>query len=210
MKTNTQVGTGSHVNVATMAKVGALGAVATVLMMFKIPLWFVPSFLEIDLSEIPVLIGAFALGPVAGIFIELIKILGNLLINSTITFGVGELSNFLIGLSFVLPAAIIYKRKKTRKSVILGMTVGTVSMAVVGSLLNAFLLLPLYAKVMNIPLSGLVAMGTKVQSGITNIQTLVLLGIVPFNIIKGGLVSICTFLLYKHLSPILKGQKRNR
>ena len=91
-----------------------LSAISVILMLFEIPLWFAPSFYEIDFSEVPVLIGAFALGPLAGVVIELLKILLNLAINGTMTMFVGEFANFLIGIAFVVPAAIIYQRKKTK------------------------------------------------------------------------------------------------
>ena len=95
-----------------MTKIAMLSAAAMVLMLFEFPLPFVaPMFYELDFSEVPVLVGAFALGPVAGIAIEFLKILVNLLINGTITAGVGELANFLVGVSFILPAELIYKHK---------------------------------------------------------------------------------------------------
>ena len=96
--------------------IGMLGAIAVVLMLFEIPLPFAPPFYEIDFSEVPVLVGCFALGPVAGVLIEFVKILLNLIINGSATAGVGELANFCIGCSFCIPAGIIYKRKKTKKS----------------------------------------------------------------------------------------------
>ena len=123
--------------IRTMAQVGMLGAIAVVLMLFEIPLPFAPSFYEIDFSEVPVLVGSFTMGPIAGITIELIKILLNLAINGTTTAGVGEFANFLIGCAFIVPAAVIYKRKRTRTGAIIGMASGTVFMAVVGCFLDA-------------------------------------------------------------------------
>ena len=114
-------------------------------MLFDIPLPFAPSFYKIDLSEVPILIGCFAMGPAAGVAIEALKILLNFIISGTITAGVGEVANFAIGCSMVLPAGLIYRYHKTRKQAIIGMATGTVSMAVIGGLLNAFVLLPAYA-----------------------------------------------------------------
>ena len=100
----------------TLVEIGMLGAIATVLMLFEFPLPFIaPPFYEIDLSEVPVLVGAFALGPVAGATIEFVKILINLLINGTATAFVGEIGNYIIGCSFIIPAALIYKKKKSKK-----------------------------------------------------------------------------------------------
>ncbi|MEG0895778.1 MAG: ECF transporter S component, partial [Oscillospiraceae bacterium] len=120
-------------SVKTVAKIGVLGALATLLMLIEIPLWFAPSFYKIDLSEIPVLLGGFALGPIAGVFIELIKIVLNFFINGTITGGIGELSNFLIGCALVVPASIIYRKNKSKKGAIIGLAIGILCLTVFGS-----------------------------------------------------------------------------
>ncbi|MFZ2537809.1 MAG: ECF transporter S component [Oscillospiraceae bacterium] len=190
-------------NVSTIAKIGVLSAIAVIVMLFEIPLWFAPSFYEIDLSEVIVLIGGFALGPVAAIFIELIKIVLNFLINGTVTAGIGEFANFVMGLSFVLPAVYIYRHKKSMKTAVIGMSVGTVSLAIVGGLANLYLLLPLYAQIYGIPIDVLVDMGSKINGSITNVYTFVMLATTPFNILKGVLSSVVTLLLYKRLSSIL-------
>ncbi len=188
-----------------MALIAMLGAVATILMLFEIPLPFLaPPFYELDFSEVPVLIGAFALGPVAGVLIELVKILLNLIINGTITAGVGEFGNFLIGCSFLLPAAIIYHRKKDKKHALIGMITGTIFMAVAGCFINAYLLLPAYSTGLGIPMDSLVGMGTAINPAIHNILTFVVLAVAPFNLIKGIVVSILTLLLYKRISGLIK------
>ena len=149
------------------------------------------------------MIGAFAMGVVPGIFIELIKVLLNLLINGTITAGIGELANFVIGCSYIVPAALIYRHRKTLKTAILGMSVGTVSITIVGSLMNLFVLLPAYAALANIPFDTLVGMGTAVNPAITDVTTLVLFATAPFNLLKGVVCSVIVLLLYKRISPIL-------
>ena len=186
--------------------VGMLGAIATVLMLFEIPLPFAPSFYEIDFSEVPVLVGCFALGPVAGVLVELIKIILNFAINGTVTAGVGEVANFLIGISFCVPAAVIYSKKKAKKSAMIGLIVGTVVMAIFGCFINAYVLLPTYAKAFQIPIDGLIAMGTAVNAGINSLMTFVLFAVLPFNLLKGILDSIIVLLIYKKISPILKKQ----
>ena len=186
--------------------VGMLGAIATVLMLFEIPLPFAPSFYEIDFSEVPVLVGCFALGPVAGVLVELIKIILNFAINGTVTAGVGEVANFLIGISFCVPAAIIYKKMKTKKAAMLGLVVGTIVMAIFGCFINAYVLLPTYAKAFQIPIDGLIAMGTAVNAGINSLMTFVVFAVLPFNLLKGILDSIIVLLIYKKISPILKKQ----
>ena len=187
-----------------MAQIGMLSAIAVVLMLFEIPLPFAPSFYEIDFSEVPVLIGSFAMGPLAGAAIELVKILLNFAINGTTTAGVGELANFLIGCAMVVPAALIYKKKHTRTGAIVGMVTGTLFMAFVGCFLNAFVLLPTYAKAFGMPIDALVGMGTAVNSHITSLTTFVIFAVAPFNLLKGFLVSLIVFLIYKKISPIFK------
>lgn len=191
------------VNTKTLAKVGVLSAVAAVIMILEFPLPFAPSFYKLDFSEIPVLIGAFALGPIAGVAIEFIKILLNFVLNGTITAGVGELGNFLIGCSLVVPAAVIYRRNKSFKNAVIGLIVGIINLAVVGALLNYFLLLPVYSAAFGAPLQSFVDMGNLVNKYIVDLKTLVLYAVVPFNLVKGIIVSVLTILIYKRLSPIL-------
>ena len=195
----------ARVNVRKMAQVAMLGAIAVVLMLFEIPLPFAPSFYEIDFSEVPVLVGCFTMGPLAGVAIELVKILLNLVINGTATAGVGELANFLIGCALVLPAAIIYKRMHTRKGAIIGMATGTIFMTVVGCFLNAFLLLPTYAVAFGMPIEGLVEMGTAVHSSVNSLLGFVALIIVPFNLVKYTIVSVIVFFVYKRIRVVLRG-----
>ena len=182
-----------------------LGAVSVVLMMFEIPLFFAPSFYKIDLSEIPVLIGTFAMGPVAGMFIELIKVVLHMLFKGSSTAGVGDFANFLIGCAMIVPAGLIYQKKKSKKSAVIGMIAGTLFMAFIGCFLNAFALLPAYGKAFGMPVDALVAMGTAVNPAINSLLTFVVLAVAPFNILKGLIVGVITFLLYKHVSPILHG-----
>ena len=190
--------------VRTIVQAGMLGAIAVVLMLFEIPLPFAPSFYEIDFSEVPVLIGTFAMGPVAGAAIELVKILLNFIINGTTTAGVGEMANFLIGCALVVPAGIIYRRKRTRTGAIIGMATGTVFMTLIGCLLNAYVLLPAYATAFQMPIDALVAMGTEVNGSINSLLTFVAFAVAPFNLLKGVLVSLIVFLIYKKISPVFR------
>ncbi|GAA6493129.1 MAG TPA: ECF transporter S component [Candidatus Bariatricus faecipullorum] len=193
-----------RMSVKMVTKIGMLGALSTILMLFEIPLPFAPSFYELDFSEVPVLIGAFAMGPAAGALTELVKILLNFIINGTDTAGVGELANFLIGCSLCIPASVIYRKLHTRTGAIIGMLTGTVLMAAVGCVLNAYVLLPAYSVAFQMPLDALVAMGTAVNSSVDSLLTFVLFAVAPFNLLKGVLVSAIVFLIYKKISPILK------
>lgn len=186
-----------------MAKMGILGAVAGLLMLLEIPLPFAPSFYEVDLSEVAVLLGAFSMGPVAGVIIEAIKILINFVITGTATAGVGELANFIVGCCLVVPAAIIYNKNKRIKNAIVGILVGIFAMTLVGAILNYYVLIPVYASAFGMPIETIIAMGTKLNPNIDSLWDLILLANVPFNIIKGILSGLITFLLYKRLSPIL-------
>lgn len=209
MSTNTKVAerTGSRSSVRTLVQIGMLGAVSVILMMFEIPLWFAPSFYKMDLSEVPVLIGSFAMGPAAGALIELVKIVLHLLFKGTTTAGVGDFANFLIGCALIVPAGIIYGRKKSRKSAVIGMAVGGIFMIIAGCFLNAFVLLPVYGKAFGMPMEALIGMGTAVNPAITNLAGFAILAVAPFNLLKAAAVSVITMLLYKHISPILKGTK---
>lgn len=196
-------------SIRTMAQIAMLGAVSVILMLIEFPLPFLaPPFYQLDFSEVPVLIGTFAMGPLAGAAIELIKILLNLVINGTITAGVGELANFIIGCSMILPAGIIYRKHKTRKRAITGMVTGTVIMAVIGCFINAFVLLPAYSVGLGISMDALVGMGTAINPAITNVGWFVVLAVAPFNLVKGIVVSVVTMLLYKRVSVIIKGNHR--
>lgn len=193
-----------RIEIRTIAQIGMLAAIATVLMLFEIPLPFAPTFYQIDFSEVPVLVGSFVMGPLAGAIIELVKILIHVVIKGSPTAGVGDIANVLIGCAFCVPAGLIYRRKRTRKSAIIGMSVGTVFMTVLGCFLNAFVLLPAYATAFQMPIDGLVQMGTAVNGHITSLFTLVAFAVAPFNLLKGVLVSVIVFLIYKKISPIFR------
>lgn len=198
----TKPGANNSAKVRMMAQIAMLTAVSEVLMLFDIPLPFAPTFYKIDLSEVPILIGCFAMGPVAGVIIEALKILLNFLLSGTVTAGVGELANFAIGCAMVLPAGLIYNHHKTRKNAIIGMAAGTLTMTVAGGLLNAFVLLPAYAAAFG-GMDAIIGLGNAVNGNITGLQSFVLFAVVPFNLVKGVVVSIVTFLLYKRVSRVL-------
>lgn len=176
---------------------------AGVLMLIEIPLFFAPGFYKLDLSEMPILICTFYLGPVAGIAAELVKVLVKLLLKGTTTAFVGDFANFLVGCSFILPASVIYHAKPGRRTALVGMAVGTLVLTVFGSFFNAIYLLPKFAQLYGLPLETIISMGTDVNGAITDTATLVLFAVVPFNLLKGVVVSALTFVLYKRISPIL-------
>lgn len=193
----------TKVNTRTLVQIGMLSALAIILMQFEIPLPFAPAFYKIDFSEVPVLIGCFSMGPFAGVLIELIKVILNVAIKGTMTMGIGDAANFLIGCAFCVPAALIYQKKRTKSGAVTGMVVGTVIMTILGCVLNAYILLPVYAKAFEMPLDALVSMGTEVNGAITGLMTFVLFAVAPFNLLKGILVSLIVFFVYKKIRQVL-------
>lgn len=189
-------------NVRYMTVTAMLSAVAFALMFFEFSIPFlVPSFIQMDLSELPALIGAFAMGPWYGVIICLIKNLIHLLI--TTTGGVGELSNFILGAAFVLPAGLIYQRKKTKKNAVIGSVFGAAFMALLSVASNYFIVYPVYTAFL--PMDMILAMYQEIlPSADTLLKCLVIFNM-PFTFVKGMLSVIITLLIYKHISPIIKG-----
>ena len=143
-------------NVRKMAIIGVFSAVSFVLMLLEFPLPFAPDFYKFDFSDLPALIGGFAAGPFTGVMIEFIKILLKLVIKGTNSGFVGEIANFVVGVSFVVPATVIYRFRKTRNVALISCIVGTVCITLAGSFLNAFFLLPAYAVIYGCDMSVLV------------------------------------------------------
>jgi len=196
--------TGPIITTQKIAMVGLFGAISTILMMFEFPVPFAPTFYKLDFSELPVMIITFAFGPVAGILTEFIKILLKVMFRSTTTAFVGELANFCVGASLILPSSIIYIFSKTRKGALLGSIAGTLTMTVFGSLFNALYLLPKFAQMYGMDLSALVGMGSAINPAVNSIQTFALMIVAPLNLLKGCMISVLTIALYKKFSPILK------
>lgn len=193
--------TTKRVDIRKLTGTGMLSAIAFVLMYLDFSVPFMPSFIKMDLSELPALIGAFAYGPVSGVLICLIKNVIHLAVTST--GGVGELSNFLLGASFVLVAGLVYKYKKNRKSAIIGSIVGAFVMGVISIFVNYFLTYPIYYQFM--PEDTILAAYQVIFSGVKNILQCLIVFNAPFTFLKGLLSVLITVLIYKRLSPILKG-----
>ncbi len=186
--------------------VGICAALATVLHILDFPLPFLaPEFYKLDFSELPVLLCGFYLGPSATVACEGVKIILKLLLKGTTTAFVGDLANFVVGCSFVLPATFLYHAHKSKHSAILGLILGTAVMTVFGSAFNAVYLLPKFAQLYGLPLDTIIAMGTAIWGGVRNVSTFVLLCVAPLNLVKGTLVSILTMLLYKRVARPLFG-----
>ncbi|MCD7835672.1 MAG: ECF transporter S component [Lachnospiraceae bacterium] len=193
-----------------MTMIGMFSAVSAILMLFELPLPFAPSFYKLDFSELPILIGTFAFGPMAGVMMEFVKILLKLLIKGTSTAFVGDFANFAVGCSFILPASVIYAFGKSRKNAIIACISGTLIMTVFGTAFNAVYLLPAFSKLYGMPLDSILAMGAEVNplASESSIISFVAACVAPLNLIKGVSVSVVTMLVYKPLSSIIKSGGR--
>ncbi len=187
-----------------ITKVAILGALAGVISIFDISLPFIPSFYKIDISEVVIILTGFSLGVFPAICAEAIKIIVNLLLNGTTTLCVGEFANFIMGLSFVVPASYFYRLNKTKKQAMISLLVGGISLTIVASLMNYFVLLPVYAYFYQMPIETLVAMGSVLNPSINGLWTFILFAVIPFNIIKASITTIIVLLIYKKVSPLLK------
>ncbi len=189
-----------------MVRVGILTAISVLLMYIDFPIPFVaPNFMTIDISDVPSLIAGYAMGPLSGVLVTLLKNLLILVVKGTKTGFVGELSNFIVGSTFVLISSLIYRQHKTYKTAVVSLIFGVLGMTAVASLSNYFVVYPLYAKVM-IPMEAIIEMGQAITDKVVDLKSMILFTVVPFNLIKGSLNALVTMFLYKPISPILKDE----
>lgn len=191
-------------NVRTITLTGLFGALSAVLMMISFNVPLMPSFIKMDFSELPALIAAFAMGPLSGAMVCLVKNLINVMFSTT--GGVGEFSNFILGCAFVIPAGLIYKRNKSKRSALIGSLIGAVFMAVFSVFSNYFIVYPVYSMFM--PIEAIIGMYHEIYPGINNLLQALIIFNMPFTFIKGLCSIIITFAIYKHISPIIKGTNR--
>uniref|UniRef100_A0A7C5Z7X9 Riboflavin transporter n=1 Tax=Caldicellulosiruptor owensensis TaxID=55205 RepID=A0A7C5Z7X9_9FIRM len=191
-----------QVELRNLVKVSIFGALAFVVMLIEFPLGIFPDFLKLDFSDCVALIVSFALGPVWGVGVEFLKNVLHLFITKTA--GIGEFANFMIGGFFVYIAGYIYAKNRTKKGAAVALIISTIAFSVWAGLLNYFVLLPLYEKALKFPISDIVKIAAKVNGLVTDKFTLILFSIIPFNLVKGTVISVVTFVLYKRLSKIVK------
>ncbi len=192
------------VNVRAITMTGLFGALSAVLMMFSFSVPLMPSFIKMDLSELPALIAAFSMGPLSGAAVCLVKNLINVLF--TTTGGVGEFSNFLLGCFFVVPAGLIYKKNKSKNGALIGSVVGAVFMAGASLISNYFVVYPMYSMFM--PMEAIIGMYQAIYAGADSLLKCLIIFNVPFTFVKGMISVVITFIVYKHISPIIKGTAR--
>lgn len=197
MKTKT-----SHAK--TIAFIGMLGALSAVLMSINVPLPFAPTFLKFDIAELPALFAGFFLGPVSGCAVIVVKIVLKLSLQGTETAFVGELMNIMGSCAFVLPAALIYKRIHTKRGAMISLSVSTVLVSIMAILLNAYIAFPMYSSLYGMPMEAILEMGASVNPLVHDNVTLMLYGVFPFNLVKHGVTSLVTYLVYKRCGNALR------
>lgn len=190
-----------HRRVWRIAMTALLSALATVLMALSFSVPFMPSFIKMDFSELPALLASFSLGPISGVIVCLVKNLINLPLSST--GGVGELANFLMGVTFVLPAGLIYHYKKTRVGALIASGAGAMAMALCSLPINYFISYPMYSKFM--PIEVIVGMYQALLPSVDGLLACLVTFNMPYTLLKGVLNVIICFLIYKPISPLLKG-----
>ncbi len=196
----------TRMNTRKIVMTAMFAAISSVLMFLNFNVPFMPSFIKFDFSELPALLAAYSLGPTSGVLVCLVKNAVNL--PSTITGGVGELSNFLLGCAFVLPAGLIYKWERTRRSALLGAVIGTFSMATIGIFTNYFVVYPIYMKIM--PIDVIVGMYQAILPAVDGLLACLLVFNFPFTLLKGAVNAAIAFLVYKRISPFIKGNKERK
>jgi len=191
-----------HKKLVIMIRASILGAIGAVLMQFSFRLPIFPGFLSMDISGLPALIGAITTGPLTGIAVSLVKNLLDPLIFGTNTGGIGNFANFIMDTALVVPIGLVYKRRKDNIGYLAGGAAGIASLAVVAAIVNYYILLPLFSRIF-MPMETIIGIANAVNSNVQSVFTLILFAIIPFNLIKGGLVVLVGFLLYQALRPIL-------
>lgn len=205
LKQGTMAGARTGVKVKTIAFVGLMGALSAILMLLRFPIPFMPPFMSFDLSGVMEMLGGYMFGPGAAFGIILVKILLQLVLQGSLSLGTGEIQNLILSSCYVLPAVLLYYKRKTKKRAVAGMAVSTVFVAVVAIFTNLYMIIPFYANLMGKTMEDFVAMCTAVNPMMKDALTMAVFGIVPFNLIKYGATSVVTFLVYKKLSGFIKG-----
>ena len=194
---------------ANMTRISVLAAISVILMLVPfLRIEVIPHMYTLDFSNLPVLLGAFAMGPEAGMIIVLIKELIHLVVRGIAdNGGVGNAADLIMTAAYILPASLLYMKHRTRKHAVIGMVLGTVSVVIFGILANWLILLPFYTLVMGYPMEMIVAAVGKVFPFVTSEVTLLFWFVAPFNLVKGVIISLVAFLIYKPLSPVLHGKR---
>lgn len=190
-------------NTRSLVKMAVLAALGAILMLIEVRLPVFPGILKLELGDLPALLGSLAMGPLAGVIIELLKNIMNLLLDFTFTFGVGELSNFIVGSAFVASASIVYQRSRDKRGLLLGLLTGIFCMTLTACLSNYYIVIPAYMKAGGFSLEKIVELFAMANSRITDLRTIIIYAIIPFNLLKSTVVSIVALLIYNKVLPVL-------
>ena len=191
-------------NIRNISVISVLGALGAVLMLIDFPIAIAPNFYKLDLGDLPCLIGAFALGPVPALFIQIVKIIVKLLLKPTSTAFVGEMAAFICSSALTVTAGFVYSKKKNKENAVKGMILGTLIMSIVATAANYLFIIPAYVQMFHMPLEAIIGMGHEIFPAVTDKFSFVLCCVLPFNLIKAAIVDVLTFILYKHISPLIK------
>lgn len=186
-----------------LALIGMLAALGAVLMVFRFPIPLLPPFLSFDFALIPELIGGFALGPWNAAAIIIVRVLIQLIINGTNSMFTGEIQSVLLSFAFVIPASAFYLKHKTRNGAVIGMLLGIGICTIVAVFTNLYLIIPFYVSLYQMDMNSILTMCREVNPAVDSVESMVLLGIIPFNMIKTGVNGLITFLVYKKISPLI-------
>ena len=192
------------------AFIGMLGALSTILMMVSIPLPFAPGFLRFDVAELPALFAGFFIGPLGGCAVIVVKILLKLVIQGTDTAFVGELMNIIGSCAYVLPASLIYTRYHTKKGAGVSLIISTMLVSLVAVFLNAWIAFPMFTRLYGMPMEAIIGMGEAVNPLVHDSVSLMLFSVFPFNLLKHGVTSLVTWLIYKRVGNTLRAMLAER
>lgn len=173
-------------------------------MLIDFPIFVAPGFYKLDLGDLPCLIGAFAMGPIPALFIQVIKILLKMLFKPTSTAFIGELAAFIFSSVYCVVASIIYKHNKTKKSAIKAIVIGSIAMVLIATICNYLFIIPAYSKLYQMPLEIIIGLGNAIFPVVKDLLSFSICCVLPFNVIKAAIIDVLTLLLYKHISPLLK------
>ena len=191
-------------SIKNITRIAILGALGAFLMLLDFPIFVAPQFYKLDIGDLPCLIGAFAMGPIPALFIQIIKILLKLLFKPTSTAFIGEIAAFITSTIYCVVAALVYRNNRTKAGALRAMIIASIVMVAITSLANYIFIIPAYSSLYKMPLEAIIAMGSEIFSIVDDLASFVLVCVVPFNGIKAVIIDILTLLLYKHISPLLK------
>ena len=174
-------------------------------MVIDFPIFVAPGFYKLDIGDLPCLIGAFAMGPISALFIQVIKILLKMLIKPTSTAFIGEIAAFIFSSVYCVIASIIYNKKKTKANAVIAILIGSIAMILISVISNYLFIIPAYSKLYGMPIEVIVNLGSEIFPAVDNLLSFCLFCVLPFNVIKAVIIDTLTLVLYKHISPLLKG-----